>query len=320
MSPERQHLNPYAAPASQRSLPWPGFDEYYRRQSSRQALPTLGALMLPSLVWAFGAQIGGYWDGTWHHAAAFSILLIGVGSTLGLYLLVANFVFIFPPRVAETLREILIAGEPSLDNQGAVVLFSPGDRFGYFEMRTAYDVGILVTAREHLVYVGEKTSWALRRSDIRAIALGPGCAELGPFPHRIFIDWRDPDSGEVRTGNLGVVGYGSLLTARLRMVPELWERLDRWWYSGVTGGGLPPALTELPAPNRDLPQPVSPRQLLLQGHILVGMLFVAAMSALLESLCASAGKDMRFSGVMPLATGATQALIILPAIWSRRRR
>jgi hypothetical protein len=99
---------------------------------------------------------------------------------------------------------------------------------------------------DRLCYCGEETKFALRRSEVTAVVLGPGIPGL-LTTRRIYIAWKDADLGRSGTFNLGCIEGDSILQLK-RKTTRLEKILQNWRKASADSYPLPPQLAELRSP------------------------------------------------------------------------
>jgi Zn-dependent protease with chaperone function len=153
-----------------------------------------------SIVHSLGLQGGVLW-------LAYSV---GFLLTVVTILAVTNFLSMQGTRtLEESLRKKLgSSGVQSGGTRGIFVGLSPDSVPRIYEWNWSWDVGLLQLQGDQLRYRGEEATFALTRSEITSIELGPG--PVGWFrAQSIYISWRD-SAANIGTFNLRCLSTGSL--------------------------------------------------------------------------------------------------------------
>lgn len=129
--------------------------------------------------------------------------------------------------------------------QTAFVALAPARALRIYEGRFEWDMGLLVFTNDRLCYLGCKTRFALLRSQISAIRLGPGVPRLGKSS-RVYLTWCE-DEGMETTWNLRPAGVISR-RALEREMPHLFHALQEWHEKPPLTEPLPVQLSSLQAP------------------------------------------------------------------------
>jgi Zn-dependent protease with chaperone function len=154
----------------------------------------------------------------------------------------------FPELGRKLAARLAYEGIPPPGTEGYFVQFAPAAQPASYEGFTNWDVGLLILTGDRLCYVGEQTRFALRRTHIIDVRIGPGAPGLQPSP-TLYVTWRDPVLSIDYTFNLR---SGDAPTRRgiSRATVALTERVKAWRQEPDRPGLLPPALAELSTPER----------------------------------------------------------------------
>jgi hypothetical protein len=91
--------------------------------------------------------------------------------------------------------------DQSLLHQGVPVGFAPGPSPRFFVTSYNWDNGMLFLTAEKFAFVGEHTSFALTRDQIRTVMPGNGSPGWMKSP-RVYFSWEDKQSGKYGTFNI----------------------------------------------------------------------------------------------------------------------
>lgn len=195
--------------------------QYKKRIAGRLAWAGIATSSLVPAILALGVKRLDLSGGTLWFAYLAAFLL-----TIFLTLLVSNFVSMTGNRKLEdALRKKFGSGTASGGNRGRFVGFSPDSVPRIYEWNWSWDLGLIELEGDRLVYRGEETSFALSRSEITSIALGPGPVGWLSTPS-IYIAWRGSD-GHSSTFNLRTMDAGSLLKMAVK-TRSLAQDLQNW--------------------------------------------------------------------------------------------
>ena len=176
-------------------------------------------------------------------ACGATLLVYGVAFAIAL-LLTLELHNLLPAWGYEALRRKLAASLP-LEGAAAVergkgwfVGLGPSNGPRYYDGHSNWDVGHLVIAGDTLVYRGDGTAFALPRTRLASVRLGPGPPGWIRVPN-VYLDWRD-DEGNLRT--FFVRGHARTLRGARRETERLYATLVAWRQAAVAAlaaGALP---------------------------------------------------------------------------------
>ena len=147
---------------------------------------------------------------------------------------------------------------------------SPGPR--YYDGHGSWDLGHLVLGGEALVYRGDGAAFALPRTRIAGMRLGPGPPGWIAVPN-LYIDWLD-DEGRPRT--FFVRGQARTLRGMRQETERLLAALGEWHRRGTRSGEMAIA-SELPPPRWGEVTGLPPQAAVTGPGLLVGLVFVAVL-------------------------------------------
>jgi Zn-dependent protease with chaperone function len=177
------------------------------------------------------------------------IYVAGFAAALGMYLVSANFAPTMGHMALTRALKNKLEKEDILADawDGTCVGFSPAATPRSYELNTNWDVGCLFIRSDRICYVGEETRFALRREQITKIVKAPGVPGL-LRPWRVYVAWKDDESGTSGAFNIGSIDDLSTLRLR-RHTSKLADRLEFWWKSATPTRSLPVSLRDLGSPN-----------------------------------------------------------------------
>jgi hypothetical protein len=148
-------------------------------------------------------------------------------------------------------REGLQVGEG-----GTVVGFSPGALVRFYGSNYYnWDIGLLQSRGNQLVYFGEQLRFALKSNDIDAVCIGPGGASWWKFP-RVYVRWTQAD------GAPAVFSIASLEPCSIwKIKKQAWQLLRRIEDFRGEHGDAGPIVPNLSAPTLGDVTSRSPREL-----------------------------------------------------------
>jgi Zn-dependent protease with chaperone function len=200
----------------------------------------------------------------------------------------------YPELARKIAQRLAHENVPPPGTEGYDVQFSPDPTPRLYEGFTNWDIGLLVLTGDRLCYLGEQTRFALSRAQIVDVRIGPGFPALQPRP-TLYITWRGPSEGTEKGTDPAVeqtFHMRSAASGTLRGISRdtvaLAARVQAWRQEPDRSLALPPALTELPGPGRQVVTSVSPRAvatistllriLLLKTLLTLGVCIVLGLS------------------------------------------
>jgi len=201
------------------------------------------------------------------------------------YLVLGNF------APVSGLRELIVALKAKLLKEGVqadawggiTVGFAPAASPRIYELNSNWDIGSLFVRSDRLCYCGEETKFALRRTEVTAIVLGPGLPGFIPS-RRVYIAWKDAELGRSGAFNLGCV-EGSCLLELKRKTAELEKLLQNWWKASADPRPLPPPLAELRSPIIGAVTGVAPRANWKIGKVCKELFLTGIIATVVAGLC-----------------------------------
>jgi heat shock protein HtpX len=189
------------------------------------------------------------------------------------------------------LRELIVGLKAKLLREGMqadawggiTVGFAPAASPRIYELNSNWDIGSIFIRSDRLCYCGEETKFALRRTEVTAIALGPGLPGFVPS-RRIYIAWKDAELGRSGAFNLGCIDGGSVLELK-RKTTELEKILQNWWKASADLRPLPPPLAELRSPILGAVTGVTPRANWKFGKVCKELFLTGVIAAVVAGLC-----------------------------------
>jgi Zn-dependent protease with chaperone function len=149
--------------------------------------------------------------------------------------------------IERRMRAQVKARDPQrAEGDGLFVGLAPADEQRRYEQFPFWDVGLLSIAGDRMVYLGQETSFALNRDQIRKVRLD--IVEPLFIPRKcVYVDWRDEGSVALHTFYLMLPRCRSVLQSR-RRTAALAARIDSWSREAVVNDSSSIRPDESPAP------------------------------------------------------------------------
>jgi len=308
-------LNPYESPSSlfafDEVLGQLAYDDYCRKRNDEHTGILLAAFILPPvIVVAIASQLP-------FRGALAAAIVFAVATLAGavVYRLVGNRVY----SRYDDLADLLAAhfASQSIHPEAIehwVVGLSPADRPQQYDNTTmTWDAGYLLLFRDHLVYAGTKTSFALPRNLLTKIGAGPGAAETW-YPLRLYVQWVDPKdpTRRVQTFNFAARSGKTIRQGRIH-ARDFLEAARIWYSAKINHPPAPKKFELLPLPA--LPQGAgkAPRAAIPAGALVAMVVMLSGGSLLcLWVLTFLISITSWFWYVAPLASLAVFAINLWP--------
>jgi Zn-dependent protease with chaperone function len=229
------------------------------------------------------------------------LYLAGPLAAFATYLVLAN----YAPLTG--LRELIVDLKAKLRTEGVeadawggiTVGFAPAAAPRIYELNTNWDIGSLFIRSDRLCYCGEETKFALRRSEITAIVLGPGLPGI-MTNLRIYIAWKDAEFARSGTFNLGCIEGGSIRELK-RKTTEVEKILQNWWKASADARPLPSQLAQLRSPVIGAVTGVAPRAHWKFGKVCKELFLSAVIAAVVATLWGLPFQLLAYLFSIPLA-------------------
>ncbi len=250
------------------------------KTSIRATLAMLEAIILVPAAFAWLAHY--YSADTILHPAFY---LVGPVAAFAVYLVQANY------APLSGLRELIVALKAKPQKEGVEanawggipVGFAPAASPRIYELNSNWDIGSLFIRSDRLCYCGEETKFALRRSEITAIVLGPGVPGF-VTNRRIYVAWKDVELGRSGTFNLGCIEGSSIFDLK-RKTTEIEKILQNWWKASADARPLPPQLAELRSPLIGAVTGIAPNANWKFGKVFKELFLTAILAMVAAVLC-----------------------------------
>jgi hypothetical protein len=243
----------------------------------------------------------------------------GVVATAGLFVTLQNYLPVraYPAMQRRLLEKLQAEGLTPPETSAFFVGLSPDSTPRIYQSFLNWDIGFLFLTGDRLLYVGEKTRFALRREQINSLRLEWDIKRWWRVP-TLYITWQDSERGTSGTFN---VRRGDQLRTMRQMAQqtcELHEVLTQWRARPATATELPPPLTELTSPAIGEVTSVGPAVQLRLTVILYQVVFLAVFGVGVSWLCGFPFDLEDGTGWYVPAVAASMILFaIAPNLWQR---
>lgn len=258
------------------------FNQRFRRRTANwTTYMQLGVLILvPLAMVAVGCVIGAYQEfGAW--VWAFATIVVTCWSSL---IVADRVITIGYASLATRLKDRLSAEGIKLDSLDSVfVQFSPAGRPYLYDKFTNWDVGFLVFLPQRIVYLGDRTRFALPSSQIEAVNALPGFDPR--HPKSIYISWRQLPDGQRHVFSIEA-GVGNSAKKLNQANNRLDERLRQWVAGTLELQNAVNQWKHLPPPRAEASDGKLFRQHANPIALLIGAVGIAGLPAWLSNLIA----------------------------------